>query len=81
MLIIIANSLFVINCSPPPHFHVFVAGTSECGTERASLAYASSVTVFVGRDAVVLLRGFDVNEFGVMKHVRPGEMLTYQNFL
>lgn len=44
------------------------------------LAYASSVTVYVGWDAVVLLRGFDVNEFGVMRHLNPRSEFTYQNF-
>ncbi|KAL5265970.1 hypothetical protein ACHWQZ_G006572 [Mnemiopsis leidyi] len=60
-------------------FYIYT-GTSQCGSEETPLAYASSVTVYVGWDAVVLLRGFDVNEFGVMKHLGPGKELHYQNF-
>lgn len=60
-------------------FYIYT-GTSQCGTDDTPLAYASSVTVYVGWDAVVLLRGFDINEFGVMKHLAPGKELHYQNF-
>ena len=67
----------------PLHFLDFYApcpGTSQCGTVEMPLAYTSSITVFVGREAIVLLRGFDVNEFGVMRHLNPGQEITYKGF-
>lgn len=60
-------------------FYIYT-GTTHCGSKETPLAYASSITVYVGWEAVVLLRGFDVNEFGVMKHLRDGDRLIYQNF-